>query len=90
MVKSIVEKELKALAEFLNAVNVQKTSLIQTVTKHHVENSLNIKHRKESLNEILAILLGTPQEEPFVEVELVEPKKSRSKKTPQESVSKSK
>ena len=58
MVKSIVQKELKAITEFLNAVNVQKTSLIQSVTKHHAENSLAIKHRKESLKEILDILLG--------------------------------
>jgi len=79
MVKPIVQKELKAIAEFHNAVNVQKTSLIQSVTKYHTENSLAIKHRKESLKEILAILLGEEEETPEI-VESVKVPKARTKK----------
>jgi hypothetical protein len=81
MVKPIVQKELKAITEFLNAVNVQKTALIQSVTKYHTENSLAIKHRRESLKEIMDIFLG--KDESHEEVVCVEEpvKKVRAKKS---------
>ena len=80
--KSIVECEVKRMAEFINTINLQKKSLVDTITKHHTENSLYMNQSKLSLKTMLDILVGkAEEEEPLVEV--TKPvKKVKAKATP--------
>lgn len=61
--KSIVEREIKRMVEFINTINLQKKSLVETITKHHTENSLYMNQSKLSLKTMLDILLGKSEEE---------------------------
>jgi hypothetical protein len=60
--KSIVECEVKRMAEFINTINLQKKSLVETITKHHTENSLYMNQSKLSLKTMLDILVGKSEE----------------------------
>ena len=61
--KSIVECEVKRMVEFINTINLQKKSLVETITKHHTENSLYMNQSKVSLKTMLDILIGKSEEE---------------------------
>lgn len=81
--KSIVECEVKRMAEFINTINLQKKSLVETITKHHTENSLYMNQSKLSLKTMLDILLGKSEEVeevPTPTPELLKPaKKTKAK-----------
>ena len=81
--KTIVDCELKRITEFINTINLQKKSLIETITKHHTENSVYMNQSKLSLKTMLDILTGKSEEESTVDIPISgEPvKKPRSKKT---------
>jgi len=46
--KSIVECEVKRMAEFINTINLQRKSLIDTVTKHHTDEIPDVVKPKKS------------------------------------------
>ena len=62
--KDLVDREIKRITEFMNTMNINKSTLIQTITKHYDENRIFVKQIKESLMESLDILSGKSQEMP--------------------------
>jgi hypothetical protein len=81
--KSIVECEVKRMAEFINTINLQKKSLVETITKHHTENSLYMNQSKLSLKTMLDILVGKSEEveEMVTPTPEVKQKKTKAKAT---------
>lgn len=60
--KDVVERETKRILDFMNTMNINKKTLLETITKHYDENRIFMKHVSESLNESLEILSGKSQE----------------------------
>lgn len=80
--KDVVERETKRIFDFMNTMNINKKTLLETITKHYDENRIFMKHVSESLNESLEILSGKSQEV-VAEAEAASPvaqKKSRAAK----------
>ena len=65
--KDVAEREIKRITEFMNTMNINKNTLLQTITKHYDENRIFVKQVKESLMESLDILSGKSQEMPAEE-----------------------
>jgi hypothetical protein len=61
--KLIAEKELKKTTELLTTLNLNKKTLIETITKHHTDSSQHIKHSLLSLKELIGFLAGTEVDE---------------------------
>ena len=81
--KTIVDCELRRITEFINSINLQKKSLIETITKHHTENSIFMNQSKLSLKTMLDILTGKSEEEivetPVVDIPVKKPRSKQPK-----------
>ncbi len=62
--KDVAEKEMKRILDYMNTMNINKNTLLQTITKHYDENRIFMKQVVESLKESLEILSGKSQEMP--------------------------
>jgi hypothetical protein len=62
--KDLAEREMKRILDYMNTMNINKSTLIQTITKHYDENRIFMKQVVASLNESLEILSGKSQEMP--------------------------
>lgn len=62
--KDVAEREVKRILDYMNTMNINKNTLIQTITKHYDENRIFMKQVVESLKESLEILSGKSQEMP--------------------------
>jgi len=62
--KDVAEREMKRIVDYMNTININKNTLIQTITKHYDENRIFMKQVVASLNESLEILSGKSQEMP--------------------------
>jgi hypothetical protein len=85
-VKCVVDREARKIVEFINSINIQKKSLIETITKHHTENNQYIHEAKLSLKTIVEILIGkseedTPITEETLDVKITERKRVKAKQT---------
>jgi hypothetical protein len=60
--KDVAEREMKRIVDYMNTMNINKNTLIQTITKHYDENRIFMKQVVTSLNESLEILSGKSQE----------------------------
>jgi hypothetical protein len=60
--KDVAEREMKRILDYMNTMNINKSTLIQTITKHYDENRIFMKQVVASLNESLEILSGKSQE----------------------------
>lgn len=78
--KCLVECEVKRMAEFINTINLQKKTLIDTITKHHTENSNYMNQSKLSLKTMLDILVGKSEDE--IEPDVKPEKKVKAKAKP--------
>jgi hypothetical protein len=65
--KDLADREMKRIADYINTMNINKNTLIQTITKHYDENRIFMKQVIASLNESLEILSGKSQEMPVEE-----------------------
>ena len=65
--KDVAEREMKRIVDYMNTMNINKNTLIQTITKHYDENRIFMKQVVASLNESLEILSGKSQEMPAEE-----------------------
>lgn len=79
--KCLVECEVKRMAEFINTINLQKKTLVDTITKHHTENSNYMNQSKLSLKTMLDILVGKSEEDE-TEPEVKPEKKGKAKAKP--------
>jgi len=66
--KDLADREMKRIADYINTMNINKNTLIQTITKHYDENRIFMKQVVASLKESLEILSGKSQEMPAEEV----------------------
>jgi hypothetical protein len=55
---------MKRILDYMNTMNINKNTLLQTITKHYDENRIFMKQVVESLKESLEILSGKSQEMP--------------------------
>jgi hypothetical protein len=62
--KDVAEREVKRILDYMNTMNINKNTLLQTITKHYDENRIFMKQVVESLKESLEILSGKSQEMP--------------------------
>jgi hypothetical protein len=69
--KDVAEREMKRILDYMNTMNINKNTLLQTITKHYDENRIFMKQVVASLNESLEILSGKSQE--VVEIGEAEP-----------------
>ena len=60
--KDLAEREMKRILDYMNTMNINKNTLLQTITKHYDENRIFMKQVVASLNESLEILSGKSQE----------------------------
>jgi len=65
--KDLADREMKRIADYMNTMNINKNTLLQTITKHYDENRIFMKQVVASLNESLEILSGKSQEMPAEE-----------------------
>ena len=65
--KDLADREMKRIADYMNTMNINKNTLLQTITKHYDENRIFMKQVVASLNESLEILSGKSQEMPVEE-----------------------
>jgi len=65
--KDLADREMKRIADYMNTMNINKNTLLQTITKHYDENRIFMKQVLASLNESLEILSGKSQEMPVEE-----------------------
>jgi hypothetical protein len=60
--KDVAEREMKRILDYMNTMNINKKTLLETITKHYDENRIFMKQVVESLKESLEILSGKSQE----------------------------
>ena len=60
--KDVAERAMKRILDYMNVMNINKKTLLETITKHYDENRIFMKQVVESLKESLEILSGKSQE----------------------------